>query len=350
MKPHPILVSGTVTLLSLSSIQAAAVWFDVTTGGSATGSSNNFPAGEPPEAAIDGSFYTKYLNFDKTNTGFTVTGANSAVPVTRMILVTANDAPERDPASYTLEGSNDGSSWTSISSGALSLPNGRNSSISDFALNYQSVSFANSAAFAQYRVTFPGVRNEGGANSMQIAGVSLLGLYNPGPNVLEMQSYVVSSFGSGSYPGGESPAHAVDYNPETKYLNFGKEGNGMVFSTATGQNSIITGITLSQANDAPARDVTSFTLRGSTDGVNFTDIVTNQAIAADMGLFESNTVSFANTTPYRDYQFIVNGLRSSGDANSFQFSDIQLHGNLVPETSVGLLGLLGSVALLRRRR
>lgn len=185
---------------------------------------------------------------------------------------------------------------------------------------------------------------------MQIAGVSLLGLYNPGPNVLEMQSYVVSSFGSGSYPGGESPAHAVDYNPETKYLNFGKEGNGMVFSTATGQNSIITGITLSQANDAPARDVTSFTLRGSTDGVNFTDIVTNQAIAADMGLFESNTVSFANTTPYRDYQFIVNGLRSSGDANSFQFSDIQLHGNLVPETSVGLLGLLGSVALLRRRR
>lgn len=350
MKPYRILVTGTISMMSISALQAAAVWFDVTTGGTASGSSNNYPGGEPPQAAIDGSFYTKYLNFDKTNTGFTVTGANSAVPVTRVILVTANDAPERDPASYTLEGSNDGSSWTSISSGALSLPTGRNTDISNFSLNYQSVSFANSATFSQYRVTFPGVRDEGGANSMQIAGVSLLGLYNPGPNVLEMQSYLVSSFGSGSYPGAESPASAVDYDPDTKYLNFGKEGNGMTFSTATGQNSIITGLTLSQANDAPARDVTSFTLRGSTDGVNFTDIVTNQAIGSDMGLFESNTVTFANTTPYRDYQFIVNGLRSAGDANSFQFSDIQLHGNLVPETSVGLLGVLGSMALIRRRR
>lgn len=279
-----------------------------------------------------------------------MTGANSSIPVTRMILATANDSPERDPASYVLEGSNDGSSWSNISSGALALPADRNIGIADSGLNHQSITFANSTAFSQYRLTFPTVRDAGTANSMQIAGVSLLGLYNPGPNVLEMQSFVVGAFGSGAYPGSESPAEAVDNNAETKFLNFGKEGNGLTFSAPTGQNSIITGLTLSQANDAPARDVTSFTLRGSTDGVNFTDIVTNQPIASDMGVFEGNTVSFANATAYRDYQFIVNGLRSSGDANSFQFSEIQLHGSLVPETSVSMLGLLGSLALFRRRR
>lgn len=111
-----------ITLLPHPGLDAAAVYFDVTTGATAVGSSSNHPVNETPQAALDGGFLTRYLNFDKINTGITVSGANPAITVTRLLLETANDAPERDPASYVLEGSNNGSGWTSISSGPLALP------------------------------------------------------------------------------------------------------------------------------------------------------------------------------------------------------------------------------------
>lgn len=349
MKINPLFTVIGSALLPLAQVHAIAVWVDVTTGATAIGSSGNHPAGEPPQNAIDPSFYTKYLNFDKTDTGFTVTGANSAVPVTRMILVTANDAPDRDPASYVLEGSNDGADWTGISSGPLALPTGRNTSLVNPAVAHQSIIFDNSTAYSFYRVTFPTIRNAAAANSMQIAGVSLLGLFDPGQNVLGLQSYTASGFG-GSFPGAESPANAIDNDFDTKYLNFGKVGAGLTVTT-DGLPSVITGVTLSKANDAPARDVTAFTLQGSMDGDTFVDIVNNLFIPDnDMGLFESNTVSFENTTAYRDYRFIVTGMRSPGNADSFQFSEIQLHGVLVPEPGTTLLGLLGSLLLFRRRR
>ena len=41
---------------------------------------------------------TKYLNFDKLNTGFTVTPTVGGTLVTGLSLTSANDAPERDPS------------------------------------------------------------------------------------------------------------------------------------------------------------------------------------------------------------------------------------------------------------
>jgi hypothetical protein len=328
---------------------AGTMWVDVTGGGTATGTSANHPFAESPDKAVDDSFYTKYLNFDELNTGVIISGANAGAPVTRMILATAGDASERDPASYTLEGSNDGINWTSIASGALALPTVRNTSIVNSGVANQSLTFANTTAYSSYRVIFPTVRNAAAANSMQIGEISLLGLYDPGADVLDMQSYTAGFVGTNNFPGGESPAQAIDNNVDTKYLHFGKEGNGLLLTTA-GSASIINAISLSHAGDAPARDVTGFTLRGSTDGINFTDIVTNQPLVSGMGLFEGTTVSFANSTAYRDYQFVVTSLRASASANSFQFSEIQLHGSLIPEPGAAMLGLTALAGLLRRRR
>ena len=56
---------------------------------------------------------------DRLNTGFTVTPRVGLSVVQCLTLTSANDAPERDPASYTLEGSYDGSNFTAIASGAV---------------------------------------------------------------------------------------------------------------------------------------------------------------------------------------------------------------------------------------
>jgi hypothetical protein len=333
---------------------AGTVWVDVTSGGTVTGepNNNNWPGTEGPPNATDNNFRTKFLHFNITNTGFVVAGGNSSIPVTGMVLVTANDAVERDPASYTLEGSNDGTTWLPISSGALALPatrNGNTAAAMAGGIGNQRLTFPNTIAYTQYRVLFPTVKNAPtAANSMQIAEVSLLGDFNPGADILDMQSYVATNVG-GSFPAAESPAQGIDNNVDTKYLNFSGEGTGLRLAT-TGIPSLVTAITLTHANDAPARDPGGFTLRGSNDGTTFTDIVTNMPLVSGMGLWEGTTVSFANTTAYRDYEFIVTSLRDTAVTDLFQFSEIQLHGSLVPEPGTAMLGLAGLAGMAFRRR
>ncbi|HXJ76749.1 MAG TPA: hypothetical protein VNM37_28085, partial [Candidatus Dormibacteraeota bacterium] len=65
--------------------------------------SNNSPPPEGVANAIDNTTMTKYLNFERLNTGFTVTPSLGGTLVTGLSLTSANDAPERDPATYRLE-------------------------------------------------------------------------------------------------------------------------------------------------------------------------------------------------------------------------------------------------------
>jgi hypothetical protein len=129
--------------------------------------SANSPGGEVSPKAIDNDFNTKYLNFDKLNTGFTVTPSVGSSVVQGISLVSANDAPERNPTSFTLEGSNDGGgTWTPIASGPIPA----------FTAFFQEkvIMFANAAAYTSYRILFPTVQDPIAANSMQIAEVQLL--------------------------------------------------------------------------------------------------------------------------------------------------------------------------------
>jgi hypothetical protein len=89
-----------------------------------------------------------------------------------MTLTSANDAPPRDPASYLLEGSNDGTTFVTVSSGP----------VAPFTARFQTqyIPIPNSDAYSVYRLIFPTVADEGAANSMQIAEVELLGK-PPGP-------------------------------------------------------------------------------------------------------------------------------------------------------------------------
>lgn len=135
-------------------------------------STNAPPANEGVERSIDNAGQ-KYLNFLEFNSGFIVTPLGSTT-VNGLRFWTANDAVERDPASYKLEGSNDGTTWTVISEGPLNLPAGRNPGGATTALRsglQQVVRFANTTPYTSYRVTFPTVKNSGTANSMQIAEV-----------------------------------------------------------------------------------------------------------------------------------------------------------------------------------
>jgi hypothetical protein len=158
------LVVFTALVLAGPSLFAAS---DVTQPGDPIlATSDNSPGSEGVANAIDNS-PTKYLNFDRLNAGFSVAPSIGETLITGLTLTSANDAPERDPASYELSG---GSSlagpWTLIASG----------SVPAFATRFdkEAISFANSTPYSAYKLIFPTVVGPGG-NSMQISEVEFIG-------------------------------------------------------------------------------------------------------------------------------------------------------------------------------
>ena len=135
------------------------------------------PGAETVENVIN-DVTQKYLNFLDIGSGFVVTPSVGPTVVTGLRLYTANDAVERDPASYVLEGGSADGSFTLISEGDLDLPEERNAGgdiAIDDTLVFQELSFANDEAYDSYRLTFPTLRDADAANSMQIAEVEFVG-------------------------------------------------------------------------------------------------------------------------------------------------------------------------------
>lgn len=152
---------------------------------------SNYPAAEDPTKLIDGLASSKYLNFGKTNTGFIVTPTQTdKTVVTGVQFTSANDAPERDPMTWALFGTDDtvtsaanswgdAENWTLIATGDTGLTTNR-SELAPLA------AFANTDAYSSYRVVFTSLRDAGGANSMQVAEVQLFGSVVPEPATLAL--------------------------------------------------------------------------------------------------------------------------------------------------------------------
>ena len=87
-------------------------WIDRTDQGGTITASSQIHEGESKEMAFDNTVSTKWLTY------FTPTGwiqfqfpQGNRYVIGRYSIASANDAPERDPRSWTLEGSNDGLNW-----------------------------------------------------------------------------------------------------------------------------------------------------------------------------------------------------------------------------------------------
>lgn len=165
---------------------------------------NNYPAGEPPSAAIDNILSTappsnKYLNFAETGAGFITTLATNGptASLTGFQFYTGNDAFERDPLTITIEGTNDpnptttlNSTWTLIYNGVSGLATdpGRNALGSTVNLPVAS------AQFASYRVLVTSVRDGATANSFQFGELNLIGNSVPEPGSMALLGLAAGAF------------------------------------------------------------------------------------------------------------------------------------------------------------
>ena len=243
---------------------------DVTSPGDPiTAVGNNYPAAESVDHAID-NFAQKYLNFGVNNgspfvgpVGLVVSpkgGVNTIVSVLRVY--TANDAPERDPADYVLEGSTDGgNNWTTISSGPLALPTGRNGAgnvpvvVNTFFTNFfQEVHFPNTTAYSTYRWTVNNVRDNNAANSMQVGEIELLGVSTGTLPVITRQPVSTLNIFAGGSP--TLNLAAVGYPTNLTYQWY---SNSVAVSSATNTSFPIGVVQLANAGDTFQCVVTNLT-------------------------------------------------------------------------------------------
>ena len=212
----------------------------------------------------------------------------------------------------------------------------------------------------------------------------------------------------GQYPGGESPANAIDNNVggESKYLNFGAATippDGSTQGTDTGMilnfrfPARITGLRFRYANDAPDRDPDTYTLEGGgLPPINFfPDVIADpndpgfpgdsqlQSDASNWTLVSSGSTglvdpadsfilvagnrdtwqddaptsrpgpSFANPNYYKSYRLLFPTLRNTltGNNSDMQINEIEFIGELmIPEPTSAVLALAGLAGCMVRRR
>lgn len=285
--------------------------------------SNNSPGSEGVANAIDNQ-PTKYLNFDRVNTGFTVTPSVGGTLVSGITLTSANDAPDRDPATYRLEGSLDGSAFFEISSGSVPSfgPTGTNRFYKNF------IFFSNPRAYRAYRLIFPTTAGNSTC-CMQVAEVELLGVVSDLPqDVTQPGDPIVPT--SNNSPGSEGVANAIDNQP-TKYLNFDRVNTGFTVSPRAGL-TVVSGLTLTSANDAPDRDPATYTLEGSYNGTTFVPISSGSVPSfgpTGTNRFFKNTILFNNKIPYLQYRLIF-PTTAGNSTCCMQVAEVELLGVLAP--------------------
>ncbi len=182
-----------IACVALSGVAQAGFIADVTDPADRIeGTSINYPGGsnpggpdgnEAPKSATDNVVNeggrSKYLNFDKENSGFTITlDTNGPAKLSGIILTTANDAAPRDPASVTIMGTNDDIVFDDATDAATWVP-----IVTDLATPLTDDRWVESdpfmftpitdGLFETYLVTFPTVKDSANANSMQVGEVQL---------------------------------------------------------------------------------------------------------------------------------------------------------------------------------
>jgi alpha-L-fucosidase 2 len=132
--------------------------------------------------AIDGNLDTKYLNHGQDengynpcgdNTGFVVTPSETGF-VTAVQLATANDVPDRDPLSITIEGSNDSNATDAQGNGFTLLYEGPTGLANDPGRKQWGpvIRFTNAMAYKTYRVLVTQVRGDN-ADAVQYSEIKL---------------------------------------------------------------------------------------------------------------------------------------------------------------------------------
>ncbi|MBN1411517.1 MAG: hypothetical protein JW969_11785 [Spirochaetales bacterium] len=328
--------------------------------GTVTAQYSDSPSGEDILKLIDNSSSTKYLTFHAS--GWVQFQADTSYVVTQYTITSANDAAERDPYTWTLQGSTNGSTWATLDS----------RSGEDFPNRFQLRAFAfnNTASYNYYRLNMtnnsgtilqlaeweifgtPGTVNTATptwtstptptatmvntathtstptattANTATPTRTSTPVTNTATPTPTQAGSTDITDLGgtlTAQYydsPSNEEIDKLIDNSTSTKYLTFHACG-WVQFQTGTAY--LVTSYAITSANDAAERDPYTWTLDGSNNGTTWTTI--DSRSGEDFpNRFQRREFSVSNNTMAYTY-FRLNMCNNSGSI--LQLAEWEIYG------------------------
>lgn len=252
-----------------------------------TASSSLSGADNAPSKAFDGTSITQWTS-NGTSTGWLRAELASAVALTRYGVAGRRDAtPNRSPKDWTFEGSNDGSTWTTLDT---------QSGITWTSGHGQVFTFENTTAYLYYRLN---VTANGGDVYLNVPELYLQN------GLVVVDASAISSFG------GTTPEMATDGSLTTTW-NTASGSTGWLQVEAFDAISI-SGYTVgSWSNSAGVnRAPKDWTFQGSNDGTSWAtlDTVTGETGWTSGG--ERRDFTVADSTPYK--YFRINVTANNGD-------------------------------------
>ncbi|MBU3020250.1 discoidin domain-containing protein [Aestuariibacter sp. A3R04] len=275
--------------------------------------------GEAPEMAFDGSSETKWLDDSgvpsETDPSWVDLAFASPVNVNTLAMISANDAPSRDPENFSVLGSNDdGETWTTLASWV--------GETFDERFERKSFSFQNAKSFSLYRINI--TKNAGDDSLMQVAELSLIGPASAPENLGAASGVVVEARGAISEA--EAGAMAFDGDANTKWLDDTgiPTAEDPSFATVTlPEAKAVTTFTITSANDAPSRDPENVALLGSDDGEDWFVLGEWAGLSFDER-FETQTFALSNMRAFSRYEVQIS--KNKGDDSLMQVAEFGLYG------------------------
>lgn len=236
------------------------------------------PPAETIDRIHDGDNDTKWL--DRSATSYVLFAYTSPQTWNVYSLVSGNDFPERDPKDWTLQGSNDGTNWTTLDTRPGQSWSGRNQG--------RSFRFQNTTAYSYYKLMI--TANNGGT-AIQVSEL--------GFNFIDPTGPVVTA--RGENPPAEGIDKVYDGSPDTKWLD---RSPTSFIQFAYNSPKTWNGYALTSGNDEPGRDPKDWILEGSNNGTAWTtlDTKTGQSWTARK---QVKSIRFTNTTAYAYYRLTI---------------------------------------------
>ena len=305
---------------------------DITDGnGTVLAEYDDSPNGEEIDKLIDNDENTKYLTFHSN--AWVEYQHPKAVVVNGYSITSANDVPARDPRNWEFQGwDEDASTWVTLHTVA-------NEPEWPSRFEKKTFSFSNSNAYSRYRLDVSAVN---GADIMQMAELEIYRKVAP-PSTNDITDLGGSIRGSNDdlpwtgvdsdgSPDAERIEKLIDNDVNTKYL-VGDEQSWLEYSID--ENALVTGYSITSANDVPDRDPRSWELQGWDAETN--DWVTLHSVS-DHPMweerFQTKMWSFNNDDTwckkYRLNIFAING----NAQGLMQMAELEIFGELESATNV----------------
>ncbi|UOB17462.1 glycosyl hydrolase family 8 [Abyssalbus ytuae] len=139
-----------------------------------------------------------------------------------------------------------------------------------------------------------------------------------GEDITDLGGTVTSEYTD--YPPDEGFTNLIDNDVTTKYLTFNASG---WIQYEVPDAYIVTGYTISSANDVPDRDPYNWTFLGSNDGTNWTTLDTRSGEDFP-DRYQTRAFEFNNSQPFSYYRFNL----TNNSGNILQLSEIEIFGEL----------------------